>query len=157
VLAANILGDHEGSRLYWNIRQQGLAVSVGSSIRSMEGTGILLLEANTLPEHAPRVRQMLLHELERLLDQGVEEEELRRAKNKRIRDHVLSSESTYNRMRVLASDWVIEKRLLSIDEKIARIEQVSTNDILRTIRRFPLKEKQVLTLLGPLSAEEFPG
>ncbi|HTK10628.1 MAG TPA: pitrilysin family protein [Ktedonobacteraceae bacterium] len=153
VLGANILGDREGSRLYWHIRQQGLAESVGSHIRGMEGAGVLLLEANTLPEHASRVRQMLLDELELLLNDGVEEDELRRAKNKRIRDHVLSSESTYNRMRVLASDWVIENRLLTLDEKIARIERVTSADITRTFQRFPLREKQVLTALGPLSAE----
>jgi predicted Zn-dependent peptidase len=157
VLAANILGDREGSRLYWNIRQQGLAVSTGSTIRSMEDTGILLLEANTLPEQASIVRRMLLDELDLLVTQGVQEDELRRAKDKRIRDQVLSSESTYNRMRVLASDWVIEKRLLTLDEKIARIERVTSADIMRTLQRFPIQEKQVLTTLGPLNAEELLG
>ncbi len=153
-LGADILGDHKGSRLYWHIRQQGLAELVGSSIRSMEGTGIFLLEANTLPEHARRVHQMLLHELDIFLCDGVEEDELRRAKSKRIRDIVLRSELTYSCMRALASDWVIEQHLPSQEEKIARIEQVSTEDIHRTFLRFPLKEKQVMTALGPLSAKE---
>jgi predicted Zn-dependent peptidase len=153
ILGSTILGDREGSRLYWRIRHKGLAESVGSGIRSMEDTGIFLLEANTLPTQAKQVCQLLLEELKSLLSEEVKEDELRRAKDKRIRDHVLSSESTYNRMRVLASDWVIEQRLLSLDEKIARIEQVTSADILRTFQRFPLLEKQVLTTLGPLSAD----
>ena len=152
-LGAAILGDREGSRLYWRIRHKGLAESVGSNVRSMEDTGVFLLEANTLPVRANYVCHILLEELHALLEEEVKEDELRRAKDKRIRDHILGSESTYNRMRVLASDWVIEGRLLTLDEKIARIEQVSAADILRTFRRFPLLEKQVLTTLGPLNAE----
>ena len=39
VLGASILGHHNGSRLYWNIRQKGLAESAGSSVRALEGAG----------------------------------------------------------------------------------------------------------------------
>jgi predicted Zn-dependent peptidase len=57
-------------------------------------------------------------------------------------------------MRALASDWLIDGRLISINEVIARIEQVTTADVMRTMCRFPLREKQVLTTLGPLSEKE---
>jgi predicted Zn-dependent peptidase len=55
VLGTSILGHHNGSRLYWNIRQKGLAESTRCSIRAREGTGILFMEARTTPEEAPRV------------------------------------------------------------------------------------------------------
>jgi predicted Zn-dependent peptidase len=57
-------------------------------------------------------------------------------------------------MRALASDWLIDGRLISIDEEIVRIEHVTTADVMRTMSRFPLREKQVLTTLGPLSEKE---
>lgn len=153
-LGGSILGDSDGSRLYWNIYQKGLAESASAGIWAMEGTGIMLMDANSTPEEAPRVLKLLRAELDSLLEDGVHEDELRRAKDKWVSSIVLSSESTFARMRSLAGDWVTEGRLVSIDEEIERIEKVTSEDVIRTLHRFPIREKQVLTALGPLSEEE---
>lgn len=149
-LGGSILGDGDGSRLYWNIYQRGLAESASAGIWALEGTGIMLMEANSTPENAPRVLKMLRAELESLLKDGVYEDELRRAKDKWISSIVLSGESTFSRMRSLANDWVTEGRLVSIEEEIERIEKVTTEDVMRALHRFPMLEKQVVTTLGPL-------
>jgi predicted Zn-dependent peptidase len=151
VLGASILGHHDGSRLYWHIRQQGLAELAGCSVWAFEGTGILFMEARTTPQKAPLVLKLLRVELAHLLEEGIGEDELRRAKDKWISSKVLGSESTSARMLSLAFDWVREGRLVSIDEEIERIEQVTTEDVIRALHRFPLRQKQVLTTLGPLS------
>jgi predicted Zn-dependent peptidase len=153
-IGVSILGDSDGSRLYWNIFQKGLAESAGASIWAMEGTGLLMMQANSTPEEAPRVLKLLRSELDSLLDDGVYEDEVRRAKDKWISSTVLSSESTFARMFSLASDWVTEGRLVSIDEEIERIEKITSADVIRALKRFPIREKQVLTTLGPLSEAE---
>ena len=153
-LGGSILGDSDGSRLFWNIYQKGLAESASAGIWSMEGTGIMIMEANSTPEEAPHVLKLLRVELNSLLEDGVYEDELRRAKDKWISSLVLSSESTFARMRSLANDWVTEGRLLSVDEEVERIEKVTAEDVMRSVRRFPIHEKQVLTTLGPLSEKE---
>lgn len=152
-LGASVLGDSEGSRLYWNINQRGLAESASAGIWSMEGTGLLWMQANSTPEDAPAVLKLLREELDNLLEVGVHPDELRRAKNKWISSIVLSSESPIVRMRSLANDWVTEGRLISVEEEIARVEAVTTDDIMRALHRFPLREKQVLTAYGPLDEE----
>jgi predicted Zn-dependent peptidase len=149
-LAGSILGDDDGSRLYWNIYQRGLAESASAGIWAMEGTGIMLLEANSTPENAPRVLKLLKDEFKSLLDDGVHEDELRRAKDKWISSIVLSSESTFVRMRSLANDWVTEGRLISVEEETERIEKVTTGDVMRALHSFPMRDKQVLAALGPL-------
>jgi predicted Zn-dependent peptidase len=154
VLGGSILGDSDGSRLYWNIHQKGLAESASAGIWAMEGTGMMMMEANSTPEEAPRVLKLLRAELDSLLEDGVHEDELRRAKDKWISNIVLSSESTFSRMRSIASDWVTEGRLVSVDEEIERVEKVTSEDVIRVLHRFPLREKQVLTTLGPLSEQE---
>src|SRR6266516_4232210 len=154
VLGGSILGDSDGSRLYWNIYQRGLAESASASIWAMEGTGILLMQANSTPEEAPRVLKLLRAELDSFLNEGVYEDEVRRAKDKWISSIVLSSESTFSRMFSLASDWVTEGRLVSVDEEIERVEKITSKDIIRALKRFPIQEKQVLTTLGPLSEAE---
>jgi len=153
-LASSILGDSDGSRLFWNIYQKGLAESASANIWAMEGTGILQIQANSTPEEAPRVLKLLRAELDNLLSEGVHEDEVRRAKVKWISSIVLSSESTFARMFSLASDWVTEGRLVSVDEEIERVEKVTSEDVIRALKRFPLREKQVLTALGPLSEAE---
>jgi predicted Zn-dependent peptidase len=120
----------------------------------MEGAGMLMMEANSTPEQAPLVLKMLRAELDSLLDDGIYEDELRRAKDKWISQMVLSSESTFVRMRAISNDWVTEGRLLTVEEEIERVERVTTDDVLRAMRRFPVRDKQVLTALGPLSEEE---
>jgi predicted Zn-dependent peptidase len=153
-LGSSILGQPGGSRLFWKIRHKGLAESASSSIRTMKGAGILLLAASTAPQQASHVLNLLRAELITLLDDGITEEELRRAKDKWISGIVLASESTFNRMRSIAYDWEIEGRLVDIEERIERVERVTTDDVMRVLRRFPLREKQVLTALGPLNEEE---
>ena len=153
-LGASILGDGDGSRLYWNLYQKGLAESASAFLWTMDGTGMLVMEANSTPEQAPRVMKMLREELDSLLTDGIYEDELRRAKDKTISHMVLSSESTFARMRALSADWVIEGRLISVDEEVERVEKVTTEDVMRVLRRLPLREKQVLTTLGPLSEAE---
>ena len=154
MLGGSILGDTDGSRLYWNIYQRGMAESASAGVWAMEGTGIMLLEANSTPEDAPRVLKMLRAELDNLLDEGVFEDELQRAKDKWISGIVLSSESTFSRMRSLANDWETEGRLVSIEEEIARVEKITVDDVVRALHRFPMRDKQVLTALGPLSEAE---
>jgi len=157
MLGGSILGDGDGSRLYWNIYQKGLAESASAGIWAMEGTGMLMMEANSTPEEAPRVLKLLRAELDSFLDDGVHEDELRRAKDKWISNMVLSSESTFARMRSLSNDWVTEGRLLTVEEEVERIEMVTTDDVVHSFRRFPMREKQVLTALGPLDEAELLG
>ena len=153
-LGGSILGDSDGSRLYWNIYQKGLAESASAGIWSMEGTGIMIMEANSTPEEAPHVLKLLRAELDSLLEDGVYEDELRRAKDKWISSMVLSSESTFARMRSIANDWVTEGRLLTIDEEVERIEKVTAEDVMRSSRRFPMRDKQVLYRIRPGEQKE---
>src|SRR5207244_4290304 len=99
-VAANFDWDHTISlaEQHCNTCQKGLAESASARIWAMEGTGILLMQANSTPEEAPRVLKLLRAELDSFLNDGVYEDEVRRAKDKWISSIVLSSESTFSRM-----------------------------------------------------------
>jgi predicted Zn-dependent peptidase len=149
-LMSMILGDGTGSRLFWNILQQGLAESVGASFSPFDGTGMLLVYASANPANAPVVLQQIHAELQKLEDEGVHEDELRRAKDKLISHIVLDGESSYSRMRELASSWIAEQRLRTIEEDVADVEAVTVGDIARVLERFPLRERLVTFAYGPL-------
>lgn len=154
VLGTSILGRSEGSRLCWSIVHQGLAVSASASLWTFEGTGLLLLSANVLPAKARQVLNVLRSTLEQFLANGPTEDELHRAKSLWVNDLVLSAERPYAQMWALTRDWVSKGRLVPLGEKVARVQAVTKEDVLRVFRGFPLHKKQVLTAYGPLQKKE---
>ncbi len=117
-----VLGDGTGSRLFWNIYQQGLAETAAASLSAFDHTGMLATLISTTPEHAPAVLELAQAELKGLEEDGVREDELRRAKDKLISRTVLDGDSAYSRMQALAYTWVAEGRVRSIEDEMAVIE-----------------------------------
>ena len=152
-LAAMVLGDGTGSRLFWNIYQKGLAETAGASLSAFDHTGMLVTLASTTPEHAPGVLQLLRAELKGLEEDGVQEDELRRAKDKLVSRTVLDGDSAYGRMQSLAYTWVAEGRMRSIQDEVDAMEAVTVADIQRVLARFPMSERLVITTYGPLDAQ----
>jgi predicted Zn-dependent peptidase len=149
-LAAMVLGDGTGSRLFWNIYQKGLAETAAASLSAFDHTGMLVTLISTTPEHAPAVLELAQAELKGLEEDGVREDELRRAKDKLISRTVLDGDSAYSRMQALAYTWVAEGRVRSIEDEMAVIEAVTVEDVRRTLARYSLTERQVITAYGPL-------
>ena len=149
-LAAMVLGDGTGSRLYWNIYQKGLAESASASLSPFDNTGMLLTLLSTTPDHAAAVLELAQAELKGLQEDGVQAEELRRAKDKLISRTVLDGDSAFSRMQDLAYTWVAEGTMRSIQDEMDRIEAVTLDDVRRALDRFPLTERQTITGYGPL-------
>lgn len=154
-LAAMILGDGTGSRLFWNIYQKGLAETAVASLSSLDNTGLMVGFVSTTPDHAPAVLELVRAELQGMQRDGVHEDELRRAKDKLISRTVLDGDSAYSRMQDLAYTWVARREVRSIQDELALIEAVSAEDIRRVLDRFPYTERHVLVTYGPLEASAF--
>jgi predicted Zn-dependent peptidase len=152
-LACLVLGDNSGSRLFWNIHQKGLAEAAVAGLMSFEGTGMVELYATTNPSNAPEVLRLMLDELKKLETHGVEEDELRRAKDKLISRIVLQAEHTSSRMQALPASWLSEGKLKSTEEEVADVEAVTVEKVRQTLARFPISEKLVITAYGPLDAQ----
>jgi predicted Zn-dependent peptidase len=155
VLAAMVLGDGTGSRLFWNIFQKGLAETAAASLSSFDNTGMMVAFVSTTPDHAPAVLELVRAELRGMQEDGVQEDELRRAKDKLVSRTVLDGESAYSRMQDLAYTWVAERRLRTIEEEMAEIERVTLADVRRVLDRYPYTGTHVLTAYGPLDAAAF--
>ena len=151
-LAAMAYGDGVGSRLFWNIFQKGLAESASASLSPFDRSGMLLTFVSTTPDHAPAVLELVKAELKSLQEDGVQEDELRRAKDKLVSRTVLDGDSAFSRMQDLAYTWVAEGRVRSIQDEMAQIEAVTLADIRRVLDRYPVTERQVFTAYGPLDA-----
>ncbi len=155
MLTGMVLGDGSGSRLFWNIYQKGLAESVAASLSPFDQTGMMVAFISTTPDHAPGVLELVKAEMKGVQDDGVQDDELRRAKDKLISRTVLDGESAYSRMQDLAYTWVTEHRLRTIEEEMAEIEAVTLADVRRVLDRYPYTANSVLATYGPLDASAF--
>jgi predicted Zn-dependent peptidase len=154
-LAAMALGDGSGSRMFWNIFQKGLAETAVASLSPLDRTGLMLAYLSTTPDEAPAVLELTLAELKSLQQDGVHEDELRRAKDKLVSRTVLDGESGFSRMQDLAYTWVAKGELRSLEDEVARIEAVTLEDVRRVLDRFPVTAEHVFTAYGPLEATAF--
>ncbi len=154
-LAAMVLGDGTGSRLFWNVYQKGLAETAVASLSPFDQTGMMVTFISTTPDHAPGVVELVRAELRSMQEDGIQEDELRRAKDKLVSHTVLDGESPFSRMQDLAYTWVAEQRLRTIEQEMEEIEKVTPSDVRRVLDRFPYTDRQVLLTYGPLEASAF--
>jgi predicted Zn-dependent peptidase len=154
-LAAMVVGDGTGSRLFWNVYQKGLAETAVASLSPFDNTGMMVAFISTTPDHAPAVLELVRAELRDVQENGVQDAELRRAKDKLVSRTVLDGESAFSRMQDLSYTWVAEHRLRTIEEEMEEIERVTMEDVRRVLDRFPYTDHQVLTAYGPLAASAF--
>jgi predicted Zn-dependent peptidase len=132
-----ILGGSTSSRLFQEVREKrGLAYSVYSYASHYADTGQVALYVGTRPDNVGEAVDVIASELRRLVDDGVTEEELERARDNVKGRTVLSMESTLTRMNRLGSSILMGVPLLTIDEVLAAFDAVTLDDVNALARDF---------------------
>jgi predicted Zn-dependent peptidase len=83
----------------------------------------------TRPDNVGEAMDVIGTEMRRLLEDGVSEEELERARENVKGRTVLSMESTLTRMNRLGSSLLMGVPLLSVDEVLAAFDAVTLDDV----------------------------
>src|SRR4051812_44624817 len=148
MVLSDVLGDHEGSRLYWALVEPGLADEADFSFYPHDHTGSFLVYASCDPERAEQVEGILLGELEKVVKEGLTEEEVQRSKNKIESGTVLQGESTLGRMRGLASRWTYNREYRSLEEDLALLESITRKDLM-AVAGMNGFSPMTITTLGP--------
>lgn len=154
MVLSDVLGDHEGSRLFWALVEPGLADEADFSFYPHDHTGSFLAYASCDPDRAPLVEKTLLAELQKIVSangEGLTEEEVHRSKTKIESATVLQGESTLARMRGLASRWTYNHEYKSLEEDLAKLESITTND-LQDVAAANQFAPLTITTLGPDAA-----
>jgi predicted Zn-dependent peptidase len=147
-----LLGGGMSSRLFQNIRErQGLAYSIYSDLNPYRDTGCLAVYAGTSLASAAKVVQSVVSEFRKLKTEPVPDEELRRSKDQLKGSLMLSLESSSARMSNLARQEMYFERFYDLDELIAKIESVTTDDLTTLANEFFQTDSVAVTALGNLS------
>lgn len=122
----SILGGGMSSRLFQSLREaKGLAYSVYSVPSTYSDTGVFAINIGTGQGKIADFFKSLHDEINMLLEGGVSEEEVMRAR-KQIKSSVLMGmESVMNRMTRLAKAVLMYDRVVPVDEVIEKIENVN--------------------------------
>ncbi|MEA2348048.1 MAG: hypothetical protein QOG62_1835 [Thermoleophilaceae bacterium] len=125
-----ILGGSTSSRLFQEVREKrGLAYSVYSYSSPYVDAGKIAIYVGTRPDNVGEALEVIGSELRKLAQEGVTPEELTRAKENVKGRTVLSMESTMARMNRMLSGLLTGVPLLSIDEMIAAVDAVTSEQI----------------------------
>lgn len=146
----HVFGGGLSSRLFDEIRERrGLAYSVFSATSTYTGTGAWSVYAGAMPEHAGEVRALVGRELERLVTDGVTDEELEVATGFLTGAYELGLEDTGARMSRLGAMLVTLGEIIPVDEQIARWERVTHDDVRRVVERV-YTGRPVTVQVGPI-------
>ena len=151
----HILGGGMSSRLFQKIREErGLAYAVHSFSMRFAETGAWGVYVGTTPATAHTVMEILTEELQRLVSDGVTEEELDRAKGHMRGALALAMEDTNTRMIRLGRNHIFGLPHLTLDERLARIEGITRSELADSAAR-TLQGPRVMGAVGPFESRDF--
>lgn len=126
----HILGGGMSSRLFREIREErGLAYAVYSFRLAYADTGAWGVYVGTTPSQTDTCLKIVREELARVVDEGITEAELERAKGSMRGGIALSMEDPNSRMIRLGRDELATMPHLSVDERLARLEAVDLTQV----------------------------
>ena len=146
-----VLGGGMSSRLFQTIREErGMAYSIYSDLSPYRDTGTLLVFAGTSTAKALVVVDLILAEFAKLKQTALAPEELTRAKDQLKGNILLGLESSNSRMANLARQEMYFHQFFTVDEIIARIDEVEAAQVQAMAQRLFDPDRIAVTLLGRL-------
>jgi predicted Zn-dependent peptidase len=144
---ADVVGDSEGSRLYWALIDQGLADEADISYVPQDRVGSFWGFASCDPKRAAKVEKILLKTIDSFAG-SIRDDEVERAKHKLATSAVVSGENPSGRMRAMGGNWLYLQQYLTLDEELARLMAVTPADLQRVLERHAFSDR-TLVRLGP--------
>ncbi len=152
-LISVLFGESMSSRLFMELRERlGLCYDVNSYVTHFLDAGSLGLYAAVDPVNAARTVDALVRELYRLLE-GISEEELDRARELAKGRLLLRMEDTRAVSGWLGGQEVLTSSILSPEDVVARLDAVTTDDLVRVMRGLVENDKLNLAIVGPHRSE----
>jgi predicted Zn-dependent peptidase len=151
----NLLGRGMSSRLFKEVREKrGLAYSVGASTSRYAGAGSFAISAGVSPENALEATRVILHELRRLVDEPVGEEELTKARDYTSGSFRLGLESPMSIAQRNGDSLLMLGRIEPVDEVVEQYQAVQPEDVTRVARRIFFTENLAMAVVGPSTDQE---
>lgn len=151
----SILGGGASSYLFQRIREEhGLVYSVFSYFLSYIDSGLFIVYAGTNPANCQEVLDLTWDEVNKIIDIGVSDDELNRAKKQIKGSLLLASESVLHRMHRLGKSELVYNRFVTSEEILQKIAGVTVDDVQSLAMELFDPDRLTVTVLGPLAEGE---
>ncbi len=149
-ILSNVLGGGMSSRLFQRIREvEALAYNVFTFFDCMRDSGVFGVYIGTDPEKVDRSLQVLDEEYQRILREGIAEEEITRAKEQLKGNLMLGLEGTSARMFRLAKLETYLHQFVTLNETIKLIDKVTPTEVMDLAGEFLNLKNQYTAIILP--------
>jgi predicted Zn-dependent peptidase len=151
------VGDHSGSRLYWELVDPGHAESADCSYVENDGSGAVFVSLVCEPESASENIATVQRVLQAVQRDGITEQEFHQAKSKILSRVVRGNERPMGRMSALAAMWNYTGEYRDVDTELANFDAVTLADIRAYMDAYPIDRNTVVTLGALTELNGIPG
>ncbi|MBZ1345297.1 MAG: insulinase family protein [Candidatus Nealsonbacteria bacterium] len=145
-----ILGGMFSSRLSLIIRGElGIAYYISTNVETDTDTGYLVTQAGIDNKNVEKAISTILKEYKKISQKGVEENELKKAKDYTKGKMALILETSDAQASFYGFQELLKKEILTPDQIYKKIDKITENDILKTAGDIFKPEKLNLALIGP--------
>jgi len=154
-LLSVILGGNMSSRLFIKVRERnGLAYSIHTSVDTATDVGYLVTQAGIDHKNLEKSVELILEEYKDLRDIKITEKELQKAKDYIKGTTALSLDSSDSLASFYGGQELLEKNILTPDEKFEKIDKVTIDDIKKVAEDIFKAEKLNLAIIGPYEEKD---
>jgi predicted Zn-dependent peptidase len=129
-ILSHILGEGSSSRLFQSIREKhGIGYQLNTFVNSFYDVSAFGVYLSTNNNQAEKAEELVYNEFRKITEKEVSVKELNKAKEYLKGSMFLSMESMSSRMNRIASSEIYYKRLVTVEEIIKMIDEVTSADI----------------------------
>jgi len=147
-LLSTILGDDNGSRMYWELLDTGLADYCDVSSQEFQGAGVIATYLSCQPEQTEDILSRIQSIFQTVEKDGVSRDEIEQAVNKIASHIVLAAERPLSRLFAIGASWLQRGNYRTVRETIDSYDKVTVDDIAAVLEKYPLSQNTCLAV-GP--------
>lgn len=152
-----VLGVGMSSRLFTTVREErGLAYAIFSFNHSYADTGVWGVYVGTTPGQTGQVMELIYDQLSQLVEEGITEAELEKARGAARGALALAMEDSQSRMVRLGRDEICGLEHYSMDERLDRILSVDREQVIEVARQM-FSGPKTLGVVGPFGESDLAG
>jgi predicted Zn-dependent peptidase len=144
----SVLGDESGSRIFWELVDNGLADTASLFTQEFQECGLIgafiVCTPEDLDENWQRFREIVV-QCER---EPITDKELIQAKNKICSGIVLGAERPSNRLFTVGNAWTLRNTYETVEEVLQNYNRVTVDDVNSALDSW-IKQPRVLVTAGP--------
>lgn len=150
-VAATIIGDDTGSRLFYALVDPAIADDASMSYDPLDGVGAFITFISADATRAADAVRIAHEQFARFVEEGPTDAELTAAMNKIASGATLKCERPMGRLTAVGFDWMYRREYLPLETELESVFAVTRDDVMRIVRSWDIASTTVLAL-GPLES-----